>query len=125
VGQAAPSDLEMLGLYHPNGFVFPTRNGTAISIGNLRRDFKRLCRRAQFDGDDDWMTYDLRHSFASLVSDQVDDLRKVADLMGRTNTRTTEAYRHQVRAALPHAVKAWNQLLDQAGAKRRRDDLLR
>ena len=54
-----------------------------------------------------------------------DDLRKVADLMGRTNTRTTEAYRHQVRAALRHAVKAWNQLLDQAGAKRRRDDLLR
>jgi len=113
------SELEMLGLYDPDGFVFPTRNGTPIAVGNLRRDFKRLCRRADIDDADDWTTYDLRHSFASLVSDQVDDLTKVADLMGHSSTRTTEGYRHQVRVALPHAIKAWNQLLDQADAKRR------
>jgi integrase len=116
------SELEMLGLCDPDGFVFPTRNGTAIALANRRRDFKRLCRRADIDDADDWTTYDLRHSFASLVSDQVDDLRKVADLMGHSNTRTTEGYRHQVRVALPHAIKAWNQLLDQADARRRRNE---
>jgi integrase len=113
------SELELLGLYDPQGFVFPTRNETPIAVGNLRRDFKRLCRRAGIDDADDWTTYDLRHSFASLVSDQVGDLTKVADLMGHSSTRTTEGYRHQVRVALPHAIKAWNQLLDQAEAKRR------
>jgi integrase len=56
----------------------------------------------------DWTTYELRHSFVSLVSDQLGDLRKVADLAGHADTKTTEGYRHTVRAALPHAVDAWD-----------------
>lgn len=99
---------------------FPTRNWTPIAVGNVRRDFKRLCRRAGIDDADDWTTYDLRHSFASLVSDQVDDPTKVADLMGHTSTRTTDGYRHQVRLALPHAIGAWDQLLHEADTRRRK-----
>ena len=47
----------------------------------------------------------------SLVSDQLDDLVKVADLAGHVDTRTTEGNRHAVRPSLPHAVEAWDQLL--------------
>ena len=50
-----------------------------------------------------WTTYELRHSFVSLVADQPDDLVKFADLAGHTDTRTTEGYRHAVRPSLPLA----------------------
>ena len=52
----------------------------------------------------------------SLVSAMIDDLTKVADLAGHTNTRTTEGYRHAVPPALPHAIKAWDELLANAGS---------
>ena len=90
--------------------MFGTRNGTPMSISNLRRAFRQLCARAGIGGE--WTTYELRHSFVSLVADQLDDLVKVADLAGHIDTRTTEGYRHQVRPSLPHAIEAWNRLLD-------------
>jgi len=92
-------ESQMLGLYDDDGFVFCTRNGTPMSISNLRRAFKTLCERAGLGRD--WTTYELRHSFVSLVADQLDDLVKVADLAGHIDTRTTEGYRHQVRPSIP------------------------
>lgn len=80
-----------------------------MSLTNMRRSFKKLCHRVGMG--DDWTTYELRHSFVSLVSDQLDDLVEVADLAGHVDTRTTEGYRHAVRPSLPHAVEAWDQLL--------------
>jgi integrase len=32
------AELHLLGLYHPEGFVFSTRNGTSHSLENMRRD---------------------------------------------------------------------------------------
>lgn len=106
-------EQRLLGLHDTEGFVFCTRTGTPMSMSNLRRAFRQLCTRAGLG--EDWTTYELRHSFVSLVADQLDDLVKVADLAGHVDTRTTEGYRHQVRASLPHAIDAWNRLLDQAG----------
>lgn len=100
----------MLEVYDSDGFVFPTKNGTPMTMSNLRRAFKTLCKNTGLG--DDWTTYELRHSFVSLVADQLDDLVKVADLAGHVDTRTTEGYRHPVRPALPHAVEAWNGLLE-------------
>lgn len=102
-------EQELLGLYDPEGFVFGTRNGTPMTLSNLRRAFRQLCERAGLGTD--WTTYELRHSFVSLVSDQLDDLVKVADLAGHVDTRTTQGYRHAVRPSLPHAIQAWDQLL--------------
>ena len=102
-------EQQVLGLYGDEGFVFPTRNGTPMTLRNLRRAFQNLCVRAGIGTN--WTTYGLRHSFVSLVSDQLDDLTKVADLAGHTDTRTTQGYRHSVRPSLPHAIDAWNQLL--------------
>jgi integrase len=105
-------EMEMLGLYDREGFVFCTRNGTPY-LKNLRRSFRALCQRAGLGRD--WTTYELRHSFVSLVADQLDDLVKVADLAGHVDTRTTQGFRHPVRPSLPHATEAWEKLL----AKRR------
>jgi len=105
-------EQKLLGLYDAEGIVFCTRNGTPMTKSNMRRAFRTLCKNAGLG--DDWTTYELRHSFVSLVSDQLDDLVKVADLAGHTDTRTTEGYRHAVRPSLPHAVEAWDQLLAKA-----------
>ena len=75
----------------------------------MRRDFGHLCERAGLGSD--WTTYELRHSFVSLVADQLDDLVKVADLAGHRDPRTTQGYRHPVRSSLPHAIEAWEALL--------------
>ena len=101
--------MKLLGLYDVEGFVFCTRNGTPFLLKNLRRYFRQLCERAGLGSD--WTTYELRHSFVSLVADQLDDLVKVADLAGHVDTRTTQVYRHPVRPSLPHAIGAWDQLL--------------
>lgn len=99
----------MLRLYDDEGFVFCSRNGTPMTLSNLRRAFRQLCER---DGlGRDWTTYELRHSFVSLVADQLDDLVKVADLARHVDTRTTQGYRHAVRPLLPHAIAAWDRLL--------------
>ena len=89
--------------------MFCTRNRTPHSLSNLRRGFRRLCDRAGLG--EDWTTYELRHSFVSLVADQLDDLVKLADLVGHVDTRTTQGYRHPVRPSLPHAIEAWDRLL--------------
>ncbi len=109
-------DMTLLGLYDAEGFVFGTRNGTAQSMSNLRRSFQRLCERAGLGRE--WTTYELRHSFVSLVADQLDDLVKVADLAGHVDTRTTQGYRHPVRPSLPHAIEAWERLLAEGGQSR-------
>lgn len=106
-------EMQVLRLYSPEGFVFCTRQGGPLTLNNLRRDFRQLCERAGLGRD--WTTYELRHSFVSLVADQLDDLVKVADLAGHADTRTTQGYRHPVRPSLPHAVDAWNRLLATAG----------
>ena len=43
-----------------------------MSMTNLRRAFRLLCARAGLGVD--WTIYELRHSFVSLVADQLDDL---------------------------------------------------
>ena len=105
-------DMQMLGLYDPGSFVFCTRNGTPFLLRNMRRDFGHLCERAGLGSD--WTTYELRHSFVSLVADQLDDLVKVADLAGHRDPRTTQGYRHPVRSSLPHAIEAWEAFSVQA-----------
>src|SRR3546814_3275246 len=92
-----------------------------MAISNLRRAFRQLCARAGLGTE--WTTYELRHSFVSLVADQLDDLVKVADLAGHIATRTTEGYRHQVCSSIPHALEAWNSLLDPAGASPPADEI--
>ncbi|MEV4224250.1 tyrosine-type recombinase/integrase [Nonomuraea sp. NPDC049725] len=57
----APSERDQARL------VFATRNGTTMSAGNVRREFRRAIRRAGLV-DADWTPREMRHSFVSLLS---------------------------------------------------------
>ncbi|MCP4959264.1 MAG: tyrosine-type recombinase/integrase, partial [Actinomycetia bacterium] len=59
-------EQRLLGLYDDEGIVFCTRNGTPMTKSNMRRAFQRLCKNAGLG--EAWTTYELRHSFVSLVS---------------------------------------------------------
>ena len=80
-----------------------------MTLSNLRRAFQQLCHRAGLGRDR--TTFQLRHSFVSLVADQLDDLVKVADLAGHVDTRTTQGYGRAVGPSLPDAIEAWEHLL--------------
>lgn len=101
-------ELESLGLYHPEGFVFPTNTGRPVGYSSIRKWLDKMMESVQLG---DWMPYELRHSFVSLTYDEVQDLRVVADLAGHKDTKTTLFYRHRVRELDPRGAQAWDGLL--------------
>ncbi|MEV5571973.1 tyrosine-type recombinase/integrase [Spirillospora sp. NPDC052269] len=52
----------------PDRLVFGTRNGTQMSAGNVRREFRRVIMRAGMEAAE-WTPREMRHSFVSLLSD--------------------------------------------------------
>jgi len=74
--------------------VFTTTAGTPVDPSNLRRYFRRACANA---GIGRWMPYEMRHTAASLLSDDGVPLEHVADLLGHDGTRmVAHVYRHAV-----------------------------
>jgi hypothetical protein len=53
-------------------------------------------------------------STTSLQVRSTEHVGDLADLAGHTDARTTQGYRHAVRPSLPHAIDAWDRLLDRA-----------
>jgi len=85
--------------WHNTDLVFCTGQGEPLLAGNVRRTFRRLCRKAGIG--DDWTPRELRHSFVSLLSDNGVPLEAIADLVGHSGTTVTErVYRHQLRPVL-------------------------
>jgi integrase len=86
-------------LWQDTGLVFCTGHGEPLLAGNVRRTFRRLCRKAGIG--DEWTPRELRHSFVSLLSDSGVSLEAIADLCGHSGTTVTEkVYRHQLRPVL-------------------------
>lgn len=109
-------NLIALGMFDPEGFVFPTRSAIPHSKGNARKYFKRFCREAGL-GDEGWTTNSLRHSFASIGDELLDDRKQVGSVMGHTKESTTAGYVHSVHSKRPvieHAVAVWNAFLDES-----------
>jgi site-specific recombinase XerD len=69
-----------------------------MTMSNMRGAFRQLWERAGLGSD--WTTYELRHSFVSLVADQLDDLVKVADLAGHVHTRTDRSQVDQLGTSI-------------------------
>ncbi|MEQ4719273.1 tyrosine-type recombinase/integrase [Nonomuraea sp. B19D2] len=61
--------------------VFATRNGTKMSAGNVRREFRRVITRAGLVGTD-WTPREMRHSFVSLLSADGVPIENIARLIG-------------------------------------------
>ncbi|WP_061291408.1 site-specific integrase [Herbidospora cretacea] len=91
----------------PNAeLVFRTQNGTALSAGNVRRDFRKVVNAAGLDGDA-WTPKELRHSFVSLLSDSGVPIEDISRLVGHANTVVTETvYRHQIRPVMQEGATA-------------------
>jgi len=82
--------------------VFATQNGKPIDKGNLRRSLGRLCDNA---GIGKLVTYELRHSAASLLSAAGVPLEQIADVLGHSGTRMVQTvYRHPVTSTVSAAA---------------------
>ncbi len=77
-------------------FVFTTTVGTALDRNNVVRTLRSLCRRAGIG--EDWTTYELRHTAASLLYDAGVAKERIADILGHADTRMLDlVYRHPSR----------------------------
>jgi site-specific recombinase XerD len=81
--------------------VFATRNGTAMSAGNVRREFRRVITRAGLVGTD-WTPREMRHSFVSLLSADGVPVENIARLIGHAggSAVTEKVYRHQIKPVI-------------------------
>jgi integrase len=90
--------------------VFATRNGTKMSAGNVRREFRRVITRAGLVGAD-WTPRETRHSFVSLLSDSGMPLEDISRLVGHKGTAVTESvYRLQIRPVIEQGATAMDQI---------------
>jgi site-specific recombinase XerD len=69
--------------------VFCTKNGTALSAGNVRRDFRKILKDAGLV-DVEWTPREMHHSFASLLSDSGVPIEHISRLVGHANTVVTK-----------------------------------
>jgi integrase len=75
--------------------VFPSEAGTPICYRNLSRAFKPILEKAELP---DIRLYDLRHSFASLLLTQDENIKVISELLGHATTRQTQdTYLHVMR----------------------------
>jgi integrase len=93
--------------------VFTTRAGTPLSPSNVRRELDRVLRKA---GLPRISPNELRHTAASVLSDQGVPLEDIADVLGHTNTRMlSQTYRHQLKPSVGAAAAAMDRLFDGRG----------
>jgi integrase len=91
------------------GLVFTTSVGTALDAGNVRKQFKAICKAA--DIGDDWAPRELRTSFVSLLSWSGMPVEEIARLAGRSSTRTTEViYRKELRPVIVTGAEVMDQI---------------
>lgn len=73
------------------GPVFITKSGRPVSRGNVWRDMKKLCEKANVDKSKVF-PHNLRHLFAKEFYRLEKDLAKLADILGHANIETTRIY---------------------------------
>jgi integrase len=102
--------------------VFSTRNGTALTAHNVRRDFRKVVKTAGLNPKE-WIPRELRHSFVSLLSDSGVPLESIARLVGHQTTTVTETvYRHQLRPVIEDAASAMDRIFPAADEDQGDDD---
>lgn len=84
-----------------NDLVFLSGNGTKINRHNLWRAFKKVLGDA---GIENFTFHDLRHTFATCLAQNGEDIYKVAKLMGHKDIRMTQRYAHHCPESLRSGV---------------------
>ena len=85
--------LRYRGLWTELDLVFPSTTGTIMRRNNLhRRSYKPLLKRA---GLPDIRLYDLRHTFATLMFENREQLKLVSEMLGHVSVKqTADTYTH-------------------------------
>ncbi|MEM9466818.1 MAG: site-specific integrase [Actinomycetota bacterium] len=84
--------------------MFASPRGAVLSPPNVRRDLRRILAAADLPP---LSPNELRHSCASLLSDQGVSNEQIADLLGHTTTRMVDqTYRHRLRPVVDIAARA-------------------
>ena len=79
--------------------MFATRNGTALSAGNVRRSFRAITKAAKIR--EDWTPRELCRSFVSMLSDSGVTIENIAYLVGhKTTVVTQKVCQHQLRPVI-------------------------
>jgi site-specific recombinase XerD len=80
-------------IYHPTDWLFPGGEiGTHISTRTAQRVFENAYKKAKILKD--VSIHSLRHSFATHLLESGIDLRYIQNLLGHSNSKTTEIYTH-------------------------------
>jgi integrase len=82
---------------HPNDLVFVSDAGTPLVHRNVNREFHKLLIAAALE---DRRMHDLRHSFATLMLEQGEDLIVVSEMLGHSSTQITSDFYAHVRRGL-------------------------
>ena len=85
--------LRCRGLWRELGLVFPSTIGTIMRRNNLhRRSYKPLLKKAGLPG---IRLYDLRHTFATLMFENREQLKLVSEMLGHASIKqTADTYTH-------------------------------
>jgi integrase len=77
--------------------VFTTALGTPVDPSNLRKGLARIAVRA---GLEPVLTYELRHSAASILIDAGATVEEVSDLLGNLPQTVHRHYRHRTQGSV-------------------------
>ncbi|XVQ08124.1 tyrosine-type recombinase/integrase [Spirillospora sp. CA-255316] len=90
--------------------VFGTRTGTKMSAGNVRREFRRVIKRAGLDPEQ-WTPREMRHSFVSVLSANGVAVEHISRLVGHKGTAVTETvYRLQIQPVMEEGATAMDRI---------------
>ena len=74
-----------------SGCIFITRTGKPVSLTNIWRDMKKLCKSANVNPNKVF-PHNLRHLFARVFYGIEKDIAKLADILGHSSINTTRIY---------------------------------
>jgi integrase len=105
--------------WREHDLVFASQVGTPLDPSHVRRAFKQITKSAGLG--EDWTPRELRHTFVSILSDDGMLIRDIADLVGHSDSRTTETvYRHQLKPVITKGATALDPILKNARTEARK-----
>jgi integrase len=85
-----------------NDFVFFNRNGKKINHHSLRKSFRIALKKSRIEN---FRFHDLRHTFATRLSQRGIDIYKIAKLLGHRDIKMTQRYAHHCPESLRDGVE--------------------
>ncbi|WP_345177352.1 tyrosine-type recombinase/integrase [Actinomadura verrucosospora] len=103
----AAEKLQAGDLWQGHNLVFCKEDGRPYTSDDVLRRFQRITQAASIGAT--WVPRELRHTFVSIMSDQGVALEKISDLVGHSDTRTTQTvYRHELRPVITTGAEHMN-----------------